>query len=193
MKKVKYGLKNVHYAVVTETTDSTTGEVESTYGTVKAWPGAVSLSLDPSGDDTPFYADDGVYYTIGNNSGYSGSFESALIPEDILTDVMGQTKDSNDVVVETTNDEKKYIALMFEFQMDESARRFLFYRCSIARPSIAGQTKSDSIEVQTETASITATPRPDDAKVKAYADQDSDAYSGWYTDVYTGPTTTTTP
>ena len=184
MKKVKFGLKNVHYAVVTETTDSTTGAVTSTYGTVKAWPGAVNISLDPSGDDAPFYADDGVYYTIGNNSGYSGTFESALIPEDVLTSVMGQDKDTNGVVTETTNDTKKYIALMFEFQMDESGRRFVFYRCSLARPSVAGQTRADSTEVQTETANITATPRPDDQIVKAYVDKDGEAYDDWYEDVY---------
>ena len=66
MPKVKYGLKNVHYAIVTETTDST-GAVTSSYGTVKAWPGAVNISLDAQGDDTPFYADDGTYYMAAEN------------------------------------------------------------------------------------------------------------------------------
>lgn len=191
MPKIKYGLKNVHYSIVTETTDSLTGEVTSSYGTVKAWPGAVNLSLDPQGEDSPFYADDGVYYTVSNNAGYSGTLESALIPEDIQTSALGQTKDSNDVIVETDNDTKKYVALMGEFTMDEDARRFLFYRCSLARPSVAGSTKGESIEVQTESISITATPRPDDGKIKAQAGQDSDAYSGWYSAVYTGETPST--
>lgn len=186
MKKVKYGLKNVHYAIVTETTDSTTGEVTSSYGAVKAWPGSVSLSLDPNGDDTPFYADDGVYYMIGNNSGYTGSLDTALIPEDIHVNVLGETKDSNDVITETSDAVKKYIALMFEFALDESGRRFMFYRCSLARPSVSGQTKADSIEVQTEPVNITATPRPDDHAVKSYCDKDSAAYDGWYTSVYDG-------
>lgn len=45
--KVMYGLSNVHYALLTETTDPETGAVVSTYGEVKAWPGAVDLTLDP--------------------------------------------------------------------------------------------------------------------------------------------------
>ena len=46
--KVKYGLKNVHYALVTEsvvTTGADAGKTVSTYGAVKALAGAVSLSM----------------------------------------------------------------------------------------------------------------------------------------------------
>lgn len=186
MAKIKYGLKNVHYAVVTETTDPTTGVVTSTYGTVKAWPGAVNLSLEAQGENTPFYADDSIYYMLNSNTGYSGDFESALIPEDVEVAVMGQTKDSNGVIIETDADVQKYIALMFEFTMDESGRRYLFYRNSLSRHAIASSTKGESIEPQTDTTTITATPRPDDGKIKAYADKDADAYAGWYSAVYNG-------
>lgn len=186
MAKIKYGLKNVHYAIVTETTNQTTGTVTSSYGTVKAWPGAVNLSFDAQGDNNPFYADDGTYFMLDNNSGYSGTFESALIPEDVYTSVMGQTKDVNGVISEKTTDVKKYIALMFEFTMDASGRRFLFYRCSLGRPSVASSTKGDSIEVSTDTVNITCTPRPDDQKVKDFVDKGSAAYNGWYSAVYSG-------
>ena len=66
--KVKFGLKNVHYAVVTETADAQTGAITSTYTTPKAWKGSVSITMDPNGEDVPFYADDSDYYDIpGNN------------------------------------------------------------------------------------------------------------------------------
>ena len=184
MAKVKYGLKNCHYAVVTETTDSTTGAVTSTYGTVKAWPGAVNISLEAQGEDSNFYADDGVYFTLGNNSGYQGDFESALVPEDVETSVMGQTKNSDGVILEAADDVKKYIALMFEFEMDASGRRYCFYRCSLSRHAVGSATKTDSVEVQTDTVTITATPRPDDQIVKGYCDKNADAYDDWYTSVY---------
>ena len=59
--KIRYGLKNVHYAKLTETVDASTGEVSYSYGTVKAWPGAVSMNLEPQGEVSNEYADDGVW------------------------------------------------------------------------------------------------------------------------------------
>lgn len=188
MAKIKFGLKNVHYAVVTETTNPSTGVVTSSYGAVKAWPGAVNLTLDPQGDDNPFYADDGVYFMLGNNNGYQGDFESALIPEDVQTSVFGQTKDANGVITETSDDVKKYIAFMFQFALDASERRYVMYRCSLTRPSVSSGTTSETTDPQTDTVTLTATPRPDDHKVKAYVDKGESAYANWYTSVYTGGT-----
>lgn len=186
MPKIKYGLKNVHYSIVTEITDASTGAVTSYYGTVKPWPGAVSIGLDPQGEDTPFYADDGVYEMLTSNNGYQGDFESALIPEDVTISAYGQAKDANGVVTETSHDVKKYIALMFEFQLDKSGRRHLFYRCSLTRASVASSTKGETVEPQTDTVTLTATPRPDDDKVKSYVDKGATAYNSWYSSVYSG-------
>ena len=64
--KVRYGLKNVHYATVTFASDGT-----PTFGTPVAIPGAVSVNLSKQGDTYTFYADDGSYFELGDNaSGY---------------------------------------------------------------------------------------------------------------------------
>ena len=42
--KIKYNIKNVHVAVLTEIESN--GEISYSYGTPHAIPGAVSLSLD---------------------------------------------------------------------------------------------------------------------------------------------------
>lgn len=184
-KKVKFGLRNVHYAVVTETADPSTGEITSTYGTVKAWPGAVSWTLDAAGEDTPFYADDSVYETLSSNTGYTGTLETALIPEDVYLNVFNQTKNDDGLVIEKASDSKKYIAIMTEFQLDESGRRYCFYRCMLTRPSVNGATTEASATPQTETVNLTISPRPDDEVVRTFCDKDAAAYSGFFLEVPT--------
>ena len=154
--KVKFGLKNCHYAKAT--LDPDTNAV--TFGTPVAIPGAVNLSLDPEGDTEPFYADDMVYYTTVANNGYSGDLEIALIPDSFRKDILKETEDSNGVLVEDSTVEPEHFALLFEFSGDKKKIRHCMYYCTAARPTIEGKTNEDSKEVQTESLEITATPLP---------------------------------
>ena len=182
--KVKYNLKNVHAAVMTETV--TEGVTSYSYGTPKAIPGAVSISLDAEGDSSPFYADGIVYYRTYANNGYSGDLEIALIPEWFRTDVLKEALDTNGVLVERAviSDSVKF-ALLFEFDGDVHAIRHVLYNCTASRPSIESSTKEDTIEPGTETLSLTADPR-EDGLVKSRTGDTTDAttYAGWYTAVY---------
>ena len=96
--KVKFNLKNVHYAKLTMGSDNI-----PTYETPVPIPGAVSLSLDASGEPENFYADGIAYYVINNNMGYSGDLEVAIIPESFRTDILKEELDSNGVLVENSD------------------------------------------------------------------------------------------
>jgi len=190
--KVQFGLKNLHYALVTETADSTTGEITTTYGTVKAWLGAVSINMEADSEQNIFYADDRAYYTTSGSLVYSGEIESAMIPEDVEVNVLGHTKDSKGGIAEKDSDVIKYIALMFEFNGDQGATKHAMYRVMLGRPSTEGSTAEESVEVQTQTVSFTASARPDDGlcRYKMGPDGDATAYAGWYSAV---PLPSTTP
>lgn len=60
------------------------------YGESVSLPGAVSLSIDANGGSENFYADNGVYYVINNNSGYEGDLEVALVTTQFATEILGE-------------------------------------------------------------------------------------------------------
>jgi phi13 family phage major tail protein len=178
--KVKYNLKNVHYAL--QTIDES-GNVS--YGTPVAIPGAVSIGLDANGEPSNFYADGYAYYTISNNMGYEGDLEIAMVPESFRVDVLKEKLDDNKVLIEDANVETANFALLFEFDGDVKKIRHVLYNCAASRPSIESQTNEDEIEVQTETLSLTATPLANGYVKAKTGDDTTDAiYQNWYNEVY---------
>ena len=191
--KIKYGVKNVHYAV------ATIGENNSaTFGTPVALPGAVSLTLDQEGESNNFYADNRVYFTAFGNDGYTGSLELALIPDSFRTDVLGEVLDNKGVLVENQNAQTIHFALMFQFEGDEHATRHVIYNCVASRPSVSGNTKEAAISPETETINITATSiylsalDMDIVKARTGDSTDTTTYNGWMSTVFV-PTGLPTP
>ena len=182
--KVKFNLKNVHAAKLTETVAE--GVTTFSYATPRAIPGAVSISLDAEGESSPFYADGIVYFRSVTNNGYSGDLEIALVPEWFRTEILQEELDDKGVLIEKSdNKESVKFALLFEFDGDVNCIRHVLYNCTSSRPSIESETKEDTIEPGTETLSITADPRAD-GLVKARTGDTTDAatYTGWYQTVY---------
>ena len=194
--KVKFGLKNVHYALVTETV-ATDGTVSSSYGDVKAIAGAVSLSMSSTASKSVFRADNSDYYVSYGEGGYEGDLEVARVNEDFLKDVLGYREDDDKILVEAGSAFKtvNYFALVFEFDGDQQATKHCLYKCSASRPDIASQTTGEngSIEPQTETLTLTAVPRADeDHLIHAETGDSTDpaVVAAWYTAV---PVPTFTP
>lgn len=178
--KVKYNLKNAHYALLTIGED---GSVS--YGTPVPMPGSVSISLDANGEPENFYADGVAYYVINNNMGYDGDLELAMIPESFRTDALKEELDSNGVLIENADVELASFALLFEFDGDQKHIRHVLYNCTASRPGIEGKTNEDSHEVQTETLTIKATPLASGVvKAKTGNTTDATVYADWYKAVY---------
>lgn len=182
--KIKFGLKNVYYAVATIAADGS-----ATYETPVAFPGAVSLSLDPQGENTPFYADNIVYWTGVSNTGYEGDLEIARVTDSFKTDVLGYLNSGNGLYVEDANAQAAHFALMFQFEGDVKATRHVLYNCTATRPNIGGSTKEESVEPQTESVTITARTvfvsalNTDVVKSETNEDTATAVYDGWFTAV----------
>lgn len=183
--KIKYGLKNVYYAVATIAANGS-----ATYAAPKALPGAVSISLDPQGDTTPFYADNVAYWTGIANTGYEGDLEVAMLSDDFYKDVLGHLEDKVGVLYETNNASPIHFALMFQFEGDVEATRHIFYNCTAARPNIGSETQGETVEPGTETVTLTANSiyvpdlDKDVIKAKATNSESPTAYASWFTQPY---------
>lgn len=175
--KIKYGIKNVYYAVATDS-----GGGVLTYATPVAIPGAVSLSMDAQGDTNTFYADNIAYFTSTANNGYQGDLEVALLPDTFKVDVLGEVLDTKGFYVEKVATGAEF-ALLFQFEGDDKATRHCLYRCTASRPAVSGQTKEESIEPQTESITITAMPRINDEVIKSRCPETATDYATWFSAV----------
>lgn len=179
--KVKFGLSNVHIAKITEV------DGEITYGTPFPMPGAVSLTPEPEGETTPFYADNIQYYVAVANNGYTGDLEIAMTPQEFLTTILGQTVDTNGAIFESADDVNARFALMGEIEGDVKKRRFVYFDCTATRPSAEMNTIEESKEPQTDKVSITMAPRSTDKAIKAVIEPNEtnqDVYDTFFTKVY---------
>ncbi len=183
--KVKFGLKNVHYAVATIADDGS-----ASYDTPKAFPGAVSLSMEAQGDNSVFRADNMNYYVTNGNSGYQGDLEMALYTDDFRKDVLGEKVGNNGVQYEVQNAPIVHFALMFQFEDDVKNTRHVLYNCTATRPSVASVTTPENgVEPQTESSTITAgsiyVADLEEEIVKGKVSPTDGAYATWFESVQT--------
>ncbi len=182
MNKVKFGLSNVHIAKIIYGANN-----EITYDTVFAIPGAVTLTLDPSGEEVDFHADNTSYFKDRGNDGYSGSLELALVPDEFKTKILGLTTDANGALFENKDDKVNDFALGFQIDGDAENRKYWYYNVNASRPSVASKTREKSKEPVTETLNITASARPTDGQVKtelAPTVANKTAYDAFFESVY---------
>jgi phi13 family phage major tail protein len=177
--KVTFGLEKVHIAFLD---DSGSAPV---WGEPVHIPGAVSLSPEPQGESSTFYADNGPYFTYDSNNGYTAELAMALVPDEILAEMLGWETDTNGMLVESTNGTPKEFALMGQVQGDKRNRRFVYYRCKASRPSKEMTTKGESVEPSQDTLSLTILPIEVDGKnivkgVIELSDTNAAVYNGFF-------------
>ena len=177
--KIKWGVRNLHYA--TRTVSGST----VTFGTPVAIPGTVNISLSAEGDNTPFYADDTEYYRVMANNGYSGTLELALIPAAFRELALGETLDTNGVLIEEADKQGSEFALGFEMQGDDDTILVWLYNVVASRPDVNAATKEASVTPQTDTLNIVCRADADGQVIARTTDTAATATkSAWFSTVY---------
>lgn len=178
--KVKLGLKNVHYYPVTVGGEA--GARTLTFGEGKAWPGAVSMSIDVSADSTTSYGDDIAYFITNSVPTEEIELESYMIPEDFIVDYLGAKEDDDGNIVDGDDDESKPFAFAFEFTSDQKAIRYLYFYCIATKPSDEAETKSDKAEPKTVKLKLTVSGVEGYGRRKVSTSKTKEAvYNAWYT------------
>lgn len=150
--KVRYGLSNVHVGTVT-VEDGT-----PTFSSPKSYPGAVSLTLTAEGEQSNFYADNIVYYVTNSNNGYTGDLEMAYLYDWFETEYLGNVVSEEGMIVETSDAPTQMAYLMFQFEGDANATKYIIYNLTFGRPDQEGSTKEDTTEPNTTTIPFTSVP-----------------------------------
>ena len=172
--KVKFGLRNVHYAPITALSSANV----PTYGTVKPIKGAVNLSMDANGETGDFFADDMSYYQTNNANGYNGTLELALVPDTFKLDCLGAKVDKTGAIFDDDEAAVTPFALMFEFNGDKNHTRHILTYCTATKPAVSGQTTTDTKDPQTETLNLKA--RPLNGHSHGEAKVGDSSYNTWF-------------
>jgi len=150
--KVEFGLEQVHIAFLDES--GATMDWEEPI----AIPGAVRFAPSPQGNESKFYADNGLYYSGVTNDGYTAEIEMARFPDTVLARMFGWLIDDNGMLVEVTDGEPKEFAVMAQIEGDKKPRRFVYYKCKAARRAKERTTRGESIDVKTDVMPLVITP-----------------------------------
>ena len=178
--KVQFNLKNVHYAKMSS------GGEKPTWDKPVHVPGAVTLSLLPQGEVTPFYADGIVYYQTVSNNGYSGDLEMARFPDQMMQDIWGlKLNEADGVLTEYSNVEAAAFALLYQIDGDADNQLYCMYNCSATRPGPGSATTTANKEPKTQSCTISAVPLEDNRTMsRTTFNTPSDVRTNWFKSVY---------
>lgn len=179
------GLKDLHYAVITQEDTTST-----TYATPKPLGPARALNIQPSVNRANLRADDSVLFSDASKGPMAVTLNTAYLEKEVEAEILGKTVHANGLISDNASDAPPYIAIGGKA---ESARGgyeyFWLYRVKLAPAEENRETKEETPTYQTPNLSGEAIPRINDGeeKIKAW-DQDATitdkkVFDEWFTKV----------
>lgn len=141
------GLDKLFYAEITEDSDG-----NETYGVPASLAKAISADLSVELAEATLYADDGASEIVKEFKSGTLSLGVDDIGNDAASVLTGATIDSNNVVISTSEDGGKPVAIGFRAKKSNGKYRYFWlYRVKFGIPSTSLATKGDSITFSTPT------------------------------------------
>ena len=179
------GLKDVHYAILTKDDESGT-----TYESVKKIAGAITANLSTTYNTAELRADDGVAETAESKGVTTVSLNMKDLPKDVKADLLGQTINSEGVLIESDDDRPPYVAIGFRSEKANGEYRYVWlYKGKFTLPEENFETKQETPAFQTPTLEGRFLSRLSDGERKAEVDSDDEGIEqsvidNWFNEPY---------
>lgn len=148
--KVEFGISNLY--VGTYTVDD---EGVVTLGTPYHQKGAVSFSPEiDGGDENAFHADNIKYWSEYTDGAFSGDLNVALFDDTFKTQFLGYKTTTGGGLASVKGTTKPKVFVAFQIEGDDSARRAIFYNCSLSEITRSYNTWTDTKTPDTETVTV---------------------------------------
>lgn len=175
--KVEFGLSEIHVGTYTVAAD---GSV--TMGEPYKLPGAVSMALDPEGDENAFYADDVKYWSNYQDNGFSGSLEMARFTDEFKTRFLGYKELADGGVAAIKGVQKPAVYIAFQGKGDAQNRRCIMYNVTLGGIKTEKNTVEEKTEPKTQSIDITVTGDNKTGITKVEYPEDATGYSTLFTE-----------
>lgn len=179
------GLKDLHYAIITEEDRDKT-----VYSEVKPLGPAMALNLSPTVNSANLRADDHVLFTDSAKGPITVTLNTAYLPKEVEADILGKKIAPNGGISDNVNDNPPYIAIGGRAENAQGGYDYFWiYRVKFAPGEENMETKQETPAYQTPNLTGQALPRLHDGEEKFKAwDQDADItdktmFDDWFKEV----------
>jgi len=192
---VAVGLRNLMYAkLISDPTDGS----PATYETPKPIVGAITANINPNASNETLFADDGPYETMTTLGQISVELNVADLPFEVQADLFGHSIEGG-VLIRRSGDVPPWVALGFKSLKSNGHYRYTWLaKGKFGLPEQSNETKGDSVNFQTPTATGSFVKRDCDDEWERHIDEDYIDYvpsmgENWFISPYGQPADTTPP
>lgn len=181
------GLRNVVYA---ELTNDPPAGGKATYGEIKPIAGAISANINPNASSETLFADDGPFETASTIGQITLDLNVADLPLEVQAELFGHEITPNGVLIRKAGDIPPWVAVGFKSLKSNGKYRYTWLaKGKFGLPEQNNETKGDSVNFQTPTATGSFVKRECDDEWERHIDEDSAGFTpeqaeNWFKNPY---------